>query len=988
MSGSGYGAGPWGGVPWGGALSTELIPDIDCDLFLFEHCTSMLNILASPIISTAGDGTQFEPDYPPASCDLGLLSGELGNPAFADGTAYITAIPTAGIDDQFTLEITVTYEELPNDFTDIANHHFAFCVTDTTGPCAAIFVSKTGLGYAGAFHHVAGTLVLDSAFQAIPGTAPGVTFGDQITYRLAVSGVTGSAYLYATKTADIPVTGHQLAAVLPAFDAGDLTFPPPQDRAVISVNGTTALPTRVGVDRWCLSSSLLIANILPIANAGQDQAIRMCSLALLDGTASFDPEGAALLYHWRLIDGPPTSSFVFNGVDGKTFPAAVPTGFTDRYHSDALGAEDAADPIQPGDVLLIEASPRSVLTTGFDPAPGKGFYAQVAVEDIPDGISGGLFKLLRQRGITDPDTVTPSFYPDVPGFYRLDLTVFDGALYSVPAEVVLNVVESFLPRGCIPDASFLYGYGADFWSMVEDSEVFETLWSGMTQVAATELYTLWQHEYSKSLRDIQRTIVRRWLHYDLVLEEPLPEETSIRTIYAGVESAQIDATLGDPAIAGTSFVISSPMWAEDVTVVLTGVVQASELAATLQNELRKTDRRFSTELIPEIGAVPTFYVVRVDAPFPFTIAAGNTCPAFDNADTNGVLSGTGASTGTRTYLVDKSLQGLGLQEDDIVVIGGIGYRIVRVADGELPAADTFPQQRLVLKEDLPIPTPSDWTIGSMVDSEGLDFYNGLISPRDHAYFEIDMEVSDIEPGELTVVEVLGAAEGRPSRLSVDVTSFGHFIADDTVIVRLAKLIRRTYLPVNEDIRDIPELQEHIVIEDDEATLRRNMDYFLEEYRGASAVRFVSGNSPDVWEGAVPPSRLWAEYTYVDNNPTIEANFGIPVDFTLDELEQLPFDLDYLSAVRGLWYAYNYGPIFTSIRIGAQIFLGLPYAEETGTIVELRTDFSPSNGRILIQDAENTAIVRSYIYPVELELEVNPETGERYAVDDTVEQCKV
>src|SRR5208282_3298686 len=101
------------------------------------------------------------------------------------------------------------------------------------------------------------------------------------------------------------------------------------------------------------------------------------------------------------------------------------------------------------------------------------------------------------------------------------------------------------------------------------------------------------------------------------------------------------------------------------------------------------------------------------------------------------------------------------------------------------------------------------------------------------------------------------------------------------------------------------------------------------------------------------------------------NFGIPAGFTLDDLAQLPSNIDYLSTVSGLWYAYWNGPTMFNLRAGVQILIGLPFADETGIIVEIRNDFSVSTGLILVQDVANSAVVRSYSYPVSITLETNP-----------------
>lgn len=981
MSGAGFGSGGWGSVPWGGG--EQLLTEEACDLFLFDD-TNMGAILTAPFIEATSAGLQFELDYPTppgGSLDLGILSGDSGDGSFPTDNAYITAIVAVG--NEYTLELSVTLEDLPNDFTSIAQRHVMFGATDANGPCAAVFLSKVGLAYAGAVHHVPGspalgTLVLDSSLQIIPGTSIYTPEGVPMTYRLAVSEIVGAVYLYATPTADLGITGHQLVAVLPTIDATDLTSPPASDRALISVRGSTVQPSRVALDRWCLSSFFDVPNIAPVANAGQDQAVRACSIALLDGSASFDPEGSPLLYYWRLIDAPPGSSFSREGSDGVTYPLPPFTGFTNKFYSGYLEDLEATEPILAGDILLVGGLPRTIVGKAIDV---DGFHVIVGVTDLPDTLSVAPFKLLKQNGISDISAQKPSFFADVPGFYKFDLTVYDGSLFSEPAVVILNVLESVLPRGCIPNSDFIFDYISDFWKLVEGAEAFGAVWSALSQVAATELYTLWQHEYSKSLRDIQRTINRRWLHYDLLLAEPIPELTRIRALWSGVHSVNVPL-VGDPGVAGTSLVLTSPLFAEPEVFSWVGSTTAQGAANELRNRLIEVDSRFVVTVLPD--RTGTFIVIRIDAPFPFTVDESTTTSLFTEGDTSSTISGSGAASGgSKTYVVDQSLVGLGIQEDDLLVLNGIGYRITRVINGAPTDSDVFDQQRLTLKDELPIPAPTSWKIVSTVKSQLLDFYNGLVSEGDEVFFEI-AELEGTGSPEMVQTKALGVSGALPGTLGVDITQLGAALQDENKSVYLAKCIRRTYLPVTPLLKDLPALQEHIVIEDDEATLRRNVDFFLEQYRGASAIRFMTG-AQDVWEDLAPPERLWAEYSYIDNNPTIEANFGIPAGFTLDQLANLPGDVDYLSAVSGLWYAFFNGPTPDNIRVGAQIFLGLPFVEEAGTIEEIRSDFSPSNGRILIRDSANEEIVRSYTYPNDLELETNPATGAAYAVGDTVKQ---
>ena len=980
---AGFGAGGWGAGPWGsGGGAQQLLSSTSCDLFLFDD-TNMFSILTALFVEGVGDPTQFEFDYPTppgTSDDLGLLSGDSGDALFATNNVYLSA--TAIIDNEYTVEVNFTFEELPNDFSSVAEHHVMFGVSDALGPCAAVFISRVGLAYAGAVHHVppssnVGVLVLDSSLLVIPATSGSTPIGVPMTYRVAVSSIVGAVYLYATPTADLTVTGHQLVAVLPIIDAGDLTFPP-VDRAIISVRGTTLQPSRVALDRWCLSSTFDVPNVVPVANAGQDQAVRACSISLLDGSASFDPEGGPLTYQWRVIDAPSPSAFAFEGSDGATHPIIPFTGFTDRFHSADLAAEDLVDPVLLGDVILIGGVAQTIIGKAVD---GNGFYVQAILANIVYSLVGVQFKLIRQRGLSVPTAVTTSFFADVPGFYKFDLVVFDGSLYSSPSVAILNVLESVLPRGCTPDMGFIFKYIGDFWKLVENAEVLTTAWSGVAQVAATELFTLWQHEYSKSLRDVQRTITRRWLHYDLLLAEPIPELTKIRAIYSGVQSTSIPIP-GNPGVVGTTLALTSPALDGVVVVGWVGAATAGAVGPELLNRLLEVDKRFSVTSLPSRDG--TFLRVRIDAPFPFTVEPSTTTAYFTPGDSSGTLQGSGAASGgTKTYVVDRGLTGVDIREDDLLILGGIGYRISRVINGLSTDPDVYDKQRVTLKDVLPVPAPTSWTVASTVKSGLLNFWNGMVSARDNICFE----VTDINGGDPELIETvaLGVAESLPSYLGVDITPLGGALSDPDKTVYLAKCVRRTYLPVTPLLVDLPALQEHIVIVDDEATLRRNVDFFLEDFRGAKALRFLSGNSPDVWEGAIPPDRLWAEYSFIDNNPVIEANFGEPAGLTLDDLAGLPGNVDYLSAVRGIWYAFFNGPRPNNIRIGAQIFLGLPFAEQTGIIEEIRSDFSPSTGRILVRDAANNEIVRSYAHPATLDLEVSPITGNRYVVGDLVSQ---
>lgn len=968
---SGYGSG-WGLTPWGGFLlpsgtppPTPPTPPDGFDIYVYyEYGPSMGAILTDPAVSTSGGSFEINLEY-----DLCIRSG-----APAPSTTAIFLL-TSLVPASWTYQCTGTAHQLPVDFSNLPQSHIYFGVADATGIAAGLFISSAGVGYTGSVSFPGGTLTLTSPFQVIPGTAGMIEPGIEYTYRIAVDDTTQTVYLFITETAllEAHVTGHRLVAILPAIPSFEVT----EDVTTISVKGTDVRPSWFCISMLGLATDLFMPNVPPTADAGSDQSLRMCSVGRLDGTASRDPEGGNITYSWRLIDAPPASTFAFEGHDGFTVPLPVPTGYTSKFYSASLGSESLLDPVLSGDVVLVGGSPFSVVTTGVD---GDGFYVQVTTNAFVDSLLTVSFKLLRQRFLTGSTTSRPTFYPDIPGLYKFDLVVYDGEYLSSPSTTIVNVLESQVPKGVIPDLGFLWNYLSDFWSLVEDRERIQVYWEGMAQVAAAELLNLWQVDYGKSLRDIQRTFQRRWLHYDLKLPEPLPDLTLLRKSYGGVSSYSIPLS-GVSGVSGTMLVIESPVHATlRIVFVQANPFTPEKVQVTLQAKLRGVDSRYSVAVVGTSGDP----VVRILAPFYFEVGADTTTPLFMVGAGNRAVSGTsGIRITARVYRVEKSLQSLDVQEGDMLVVGGEGYLISRVADDP---GDGLRYQRILVQHDMPLLPGSDWTIASTVSSKLLNFYGGMLSARDDVTFEV---VDSAQPGLVLLhASVLAACKEEVNKLGVDVSDIDRYLSMPTVSSRLAYVLRKTHLPIGDLVTDIPCLQQNIKETDDTAVLRRNVDYYVEEFRGANSVRMVSGNSwdpGDVWEGGDPPDRLWAEVTYFDNRPMIEANFGVPAEFTLDQLDEVASDLDYLSAVRGLWYAYLNGPTMYNLRVGSQILLGLPFSEEAGVIEEVREDFSVTQGRILVRDANNEAIVRSYHYPLPLTLEINPATGQRYAVGDSVVQ---
>lgn len=980
----GWGTGSYGVTPWGGASGGApggAIPSTDTfDVYCVGPCGPMSFILTYDEVEEDGDPLQFGTIA--ATLDLQLGSGGVF-PNHDVRVTINTAVPEA-----YTLDFTVKFDSLPADFNNLIYKHVFIGASDAAGYCAGLFFSKIGVAYTGTIHHTSGALadqnlVLDNVVQPLPGSDLLISEGEYYSFRIAVDGGTATTYLFITKTADLASIGHQLRFVLPSIASDSCVVVPP-DRTLLSLRGVAGAPSVLSLDSICLGTGLVIPNLPPVADAGPDQAVRTCSIVQLDGSRSNDPEGGTITYKWRLVDAPVGSLFMFDGLDGATFD--TPSNFTNKFHSSSLEALNSADPIEPGDTLVVGGVAQTIELKDSDL---NGFYVQVQEFVLPDNLLKAPFKLLRQRGISGATSAKPTFYPDLAGFYKFDLIVSDGQLLSEPSVTIVNVSESPQPRGCIPDVSFLWGYLSDFWNLIDDRQPIEVLWGAVAQVAAAELLSLWQIDYSKSLRDVQRTFQRRWLHYDLSLREPFPDTTTLRPVFGGVR--QLFPSNGIAITAGATLTIVIPVFNKTINITFPSLLvnggnigpTAATVADYLTPILSNVDKRFAVRVIT--NRVTGDQELRIDAPFTFHTTSTDTAPIFLYPATNEMPVGVGAGIGVKSFKVDRSLQNLDLQEGDLLNLEDSCYRIARVVDDP---NDEWPYQRVTLIDEIPTNAPTTWKMPGRVQSKSIDFYNALVWVNDLFTFEIFDTVNSAE----AFITTSGAyiVPTAPQTVGVDLTTIANYLLlPDSFETLFYGFQRLNYIPIDPLVVDIPYLQELIKSTDDTAVLRRNSDFYIETYRGKSALRFAFdgfGSQRDIWQEAVTvPHRLWAEVTYLDNNPTIEQNFGFPAAFTLDDFSQLPAHADYLSIVRGLWFAYFNGPTLFNLRAGTQILLGLPFAEETGTIKEIRSDFSPTQGRILVQDQATPEVVRSYNYPIGLTLEINPATSKPYMVGDVVKQ---
>ena len=889
-----------------------------------------------------------------------------------DGTA-VTGDMNVPIPNRATVELVVRFPRLPDDHGTVADHRVGVTLADDSSRGISIYFAKTGIAI---------SRVDDFGSVApIPGTADLVrevdTFFTRI--RIAVDAASGIAYLF---IADARDAFPPVEAIVP-IEQTPLGVP---DTFQFFARGTTTQPVQVEYATIRLGPDLIIPNFPPTASAGPDRVVVAGQAARLNGRASFDVEGAQLSYTWRAIDAPFGSTYAHDNSGGTSTDDGDADGFTNTLTFTALSLPAW---VAAGDVLRI-AGTRHVIAT----VDNVGGALTTVGDTIPDAFSGQPFRVIRQSVVVGGDTETPVVVPDIQGLYRFVLVVNDGENDSDESEVLVSVVGARAPFGIEPDVGFIWNGLGDDWKSVENREVFTEAWRGAAQILGSKLLEAWQYHYNFSIRDAQRTFQKKWLAYRTLIAETSPDETVISPRY-GVFLATHDFGTSNPAVTGLTLVIehatdggaestdtvTTTFSADDLTTIVADLTAA--LAGT---DIEAADISGTTLRLRSLSR--GFRILSTS-----TAAGILGLPVDDYAH----LSGTqGALVTTRTYRVEDgiNLNDHGVVRGDLLILNnGQSFRVDRVLDNP---SDPTRYQRVLTFEDLPADASPEWDIPSVILSAEVDYETEGSYPGDL----VKAEIFDVSDSSTTDVRGTVVAQ-RGYQVAAHLDGFYSAFLAEKFQLRLLGIKRRKAIRIDQEIRSIPQLQDVIPQRQNPTLWMENIDYYLEPfYRDIyeapiSMLQFRDEVfiDPDL----EPPDILWAELTLFSNEQNVENTFGRLVGFLRDDASAFGDDFNYTAGVAGLLYANLTGPSVAAIKTGAQILFGQPFAEVKGIILEIRNDFSPTSGRILIQDDDGndpprTDVVRSYVYtkdPLDETsasgLEVNPATGVPYAAGDTVEQ---
>lgn len=969
--------------------------------------------------------------------------------------SFSTPLPS-----RFTLDLVVRFPQLPDNLGDLSQRRVGLTVADDGGRGFTLFFAVTGMA-------VSRVDNLGSA-SALPDTSD---LTEEVsaqfhTIRIAVDGGLGRAYVFVGLGATEQPALHLIVPV-------EATPPSVTDLFRVFVKGTASEPAHMEIMSLRLASDLVIANYPPVANAGPDRVVPVGQAARLDGRSSYDIEGAALTYRWRMVDAPFGSAYSADCSSFATIDDGDADGVTDKITVpvDALPVWLAT-----GDLVVLRNVRYEVLSVNT--LTGE---ITVTSDSIPDDITNpepGRF--LSQSSILDRASETPTVLGDIAGLYRYDLTVNDGEGDSEPAEVLLNVTAARAPFGIEPDVSPLWKAVGDEWRLIEGVGIFEEAWRGVAQILAGKLLEAWQYHYNSSIRDAQTVFQRKWVAYRTMEAETAPDSVTILPRY-GLKVATHEYENGDPLVTGLDLTVEyATSDSLDVLASVEVVFAANDLdqaVADISSMLSSAQGFIGTAL-----KAPTF----IDSP---DHRHTDVCSSIDDGDSNGftatlsvapsslppwvalgdivVLRGIRArisffDNGTGTIEVDAAvfpddlsnepyrlyrccrlaieamnyfkLSGtalgvLGLDTDANRLTGSAGIRItdnvyyagdyvdlgkqgvsrydllvlnngesLRIDRLGSDALDPLPNQRVLVFDVLPLDASATWEIPSVVRSTEVDYEMAGVYPGDLIKIEVfDKVESDTTLSSSLVVAQKGTQLGG----ALDAVAAAALRDPERWETRFVGVRRRKAIKLPDDVLSVPLLQTKIPVVSSPVYYKENIDYILEpfyrEIGGAAIPMLQFSDAVFIDTDTEPPDILWAELTLFSNAGNVEDLFGRLVGFLRDDAASFPTDFNYVAGVAGLLYAQQRGPTLFALQVGAQILLGQPFAEVAGYVEEVRGEYSPLTGRILIRDDDGNVpteseVVRAYYYkkdPLDPSsqsgLALNPVTGFPWTTGDHVLQ---
>jgi hypothetical protein len=211
-----------------------------------------------------------------------------------------------------------------------------------------------------------------------------------------------------------------------------------------------------------------IEGSLPVADAGDDQAVTEGDSVDLDGTASVDPLGNELGYAWYLVSVPNNSNLTSDDIAdgdqvGASFVPDAPGVFLIGLQVNN-GTVDSVPDFVSVEVSSTNSCPDASGDTSGDLHSCSDIEVTASSSSDPDGdtlayswrhLLPPFGSGLLEQDFADAAAEETAFFADVPGTYTLQVSVNDGECESTPYQ--LDLVVSVRPTTRAP-IELLPGY--------------------------------------------------------------------------------------------------------------------------------------------------------------------------------------------------------------------------------------------------------------------------------------------------------------------------------------------------------------------------------------------------------------------------------------------------------------------------------------------------------------------------------------------------